>query len=354
MYIQGTMRSSTGKYIAVLAVAIIIAAGVVIYLDPFSDKSSDESDARYLINYEQKTVDSITLADGKIVTKSDGPEGTDAIYVYTVAFKNDYTSSASFYLFPYSATSPSNTNTVVMKTVITNPKAGGESSESSGDTLYIRDAGIREFYSTSYNVNAYAGTTIYFQVAFFHKDYSSRATDSSTITVDLDINKTDVSKYLEKSKKVDVPEGTALQFKASPSLTTTVITTKSEITLSNGSTAKADDGYIYRIYKFGMRSTGEACTINPADMNLIVEYKDRNTSVTAGKTFAAVADYIESKPVSLEAWSDDASTPCQTMEVAFMVPLKDSTVASSVTNTVYLLVDGHAAGVTTNSHVIVG
>ena len=348
------MRSSTGKYIAVLAVVIIIAAGVVIYLNPFGDKSSDESDARYYLNYKQESVDSITLSDGKIVTKADGPEGTDAIYVYTVAFKNDYTSSTSFYLFPYSATSPSNSNTVVMKTIITNPKSGEESSEASTDTLYIKDAGIREFYTTSYNVSVYAGTTVYFQVAFFHKDYSSRATDSSTISVELDVNKSEIANNLEKSKKLDVPDGPALQFKASPTLTTSAITTKSEITLSNGSTAKADDGYIYRIYKFGMRSMGEACTINPGDMNLIVEYKDRETSVTAGKTYAAVADYIESKPISLEAWSDDENTQCQTIEVAFMVPLKDSTVASSVTNTVYLLVNGHAAGVTTNNHVIVG
>ena len=348
------MRSSTARYIAVFAVVIIAAAAVVVYINPFGGDSDDgDSDARYFYNYKQEIVDSITLADGSTVTKEDG--SADAIYVYTVAFRNDYTSSAYFYLFPYSSTSPSINNTVVLKTTITNPKTGEGSSDSSSDTLYLKDMAIRNFFTTSSSYYyAYAGTINVFQVAFFHKDHSDRATEDSKITVDLDINKTDISKYLERSDKIAVPDGAALQFKASPTLTTSTYTTSSEISLSDGSTAKADPGYCYRVYKIGMRSMGSACTIDPSAVHLILEYKDATSTVTAGKTFDAITNYINTAPVSLEAWSDNENTPCQTIEVAFMVPLKDSSVASTVNTTAYLLIDGHPAGFTNNSHVVVG
>ena len=102
-----------------------------------------------------------------------------------------------------------------------------------------------------------------------------------------------------------------------------------------------------------MRSTEDACTIDPSQVRLVLSVTDR-TSTTAGHIYDAVTNFIDTAPVSLDAWSGDEDTACKTMSVAFLVPKNKSTEASSISNTAYLLFDGHAAGlITNNSHVVV-
>ena len=341
--------SSTGKYVAALAVVLIVAAAAaVIVLDPFSGSDEDD-DARYLYNYTYEDVDSITLINGTTVTKEEG--GAEAIRVYTVAFKNTYSSPISFYIYPYSSGTKS--NLVTMTTTITHPATG------SADSVTHSVTGIKNFFtyspssSTSYYRTVYAGTETVFQAAFYLKDYSSEATDKSKITVDLVFDNNDIKNHGEKSSKVSVPGGAVLQYKTSPTMDSSTYTELSEIKLADGSTATADAGFCYRVYKIGMRSTEDACTIDPSQVRLVLSVTDR-TSTTAGHIYDAVTNFIDTAPVSLDAWSGDEDTACKTMSVAFLVPKNKSTEASSISNTAYLLFDGHAAGlITNNSHVVV-
>ena len=341
------MRWSAKQYAAVFAVVIVIAAvAVYAYTQMGSgDDSGDDSEVRYLYNYKYEEKDSITLYDGKTVTAEE--KGVDKLLVYTVVFQNKYTSAASIYLYPASASSTSTTNLVQLTTTITNPSSGA-------DRALVNDNGIVNYFSSTRSLSVYAGTEVTFQVAFPHADHSSLATEKSKITTALTFNNTDIKKYGEESSKISVPDGAGLQFKTNPALTSSTYTESASIELANGSTATADAGYCYRVYSIGIRSAGEACTINPADVHLILSYTDAKTTVTAGHTFDAVADYIDTAPVSLDAWSGDDSTACKTMKVAFLVPKKNSSVATSISNTAYLMFDGHAAGyITSNSHIVI-
>ncbi len=342
------MRWSAKQYAAVFAVVIVIAAvAVYAYTQMGSgDDSGDDSEVRYLYNYKYEEKDSITLYDGKTVTAEE--KGVDKLLVYTVVFQNKYTNYTGINLYPASTSaSASKTNLVQLTTTITNPSSGADRA------LYPED-GIINYFSSTRSITVHAGAEMTFQVAFAHKDYSSHATEKSKITTALTFNNTDIMKYGEESGKISIPDGAVLQFKTNPALTSPTYTESASIELANGSTATADAGYCYRVYSIGMRSAGEACTINPADVHLILSYKDAKTTVTAGHTFDAVTDFIDTAPVSLDAWSGDDSTACKTMKVAFLVPKKNSSVATDISNTAYLMFDGHAAGyITSNSHIVI-
>ncbi len=334
------MRKSAKKYVAAFAVVIIVAAALIVYLDPFAE--DDESDARYLYNYSYEDVDSIMLTDGSTVTKDDA-DGATAIRVYTVAFENNYTSPVSFYLYP--ASSVTTTNMMKMVTTVTNPENSTAVSKSHSET------GIEKFFaytsnaSSSYYRTVAAGTEAVFQVAFYLKDYSSEAGDDSEISTELVFDQSDIKNHGEKSGKVDLPEGPVLQYTTSPSLYggSSVYTEQESITLSDGSTATADNGYCYRVYRIGMRSTGEACTVDPSDIHLMVSVTTNKNSSTSGQTYDAVTDFIDTSYVSLDAWSDNENTACKTMTVAFLMP-ESSNSAFTVGTSAYLLIDDHCAG----------
>ena len=329
------MMSSQKKIVAVVAVFIVVVAAMTVVVMSKKD-SEDLSSYRYLYNYTYEDVDHVTKVDGTTLSYTAGGYKCTAIRVYTVAFKNQYTSTASISF-----------STLHMKTTITNPK------DSSAETQAFEADYISQFFSNSSGRIVYAGCSDVIQVAFYLKDYSEYKTDKSKMSVDLTFTDS-VQNYAKKTNSISVKDNGEFQFRTNPTTTTDTYTTVDHITLKDGSVKYAPSGFAYRVYAVNVRSTGDAFTLDlsSARLNLSVTYINEETSATTtkGYTATAEADYKLTSSPSLVEWTGN-TTAYQTVYLAFLCPVVGSTV-SSITVTAYMYFDGYLGGLVTSNSAL--